>query len=75
MASYDFKCEKCDVIKEVVRPMADDSKIMCEKCNVEMWLIFSSPKISYKGSGWAWQEKIPQQTDIFIGSPDPSKNQ
>ncbi len=47
--------------------MADDSKVYCEKCKAEMRMNFSSPKIVYKGSGWAWQEKIPQNTDIVIG--------
>lgn len=52
---------------EVVRPMSDDSKVICEKCSAEMRVTFSAPKIVYKGSGWAWQEKIPQNTDIVIG--------
>ena len=67
MAAYDFKCDPCDLVSEVVRPMADDSKVYCEKCKAEMRMNFSSPKIVYKGSGWAWQEKIPQNTDIVIG--------
>jgi len=75
MATYDFRCDKCDSVKEIVRPMSDDSKVMCEKCKIEMWVVFSAPKIAYRGSGWAWQEKIPQRTDIVIGSPDPAKNQ
>ena len=47
--------------------MADDSKVYCEKCKAEMHMTFSAPKIVYKGSGWAWQEKIPQNTDVVIG--------
>jgi predicted nucleic acid-binding Zn ribbon protein len=47
--------------------MSDDSKVFCEKCKAEMRMNFSSPKIVYKGSGWAWQEKIPQNTDVVIG--------
>jgi predicted nucleic acid-binding Zn ribbon protein len=47
--------------------MSDDSKVICEKCGGEMKVSFSSPKIVYKGSGWAWQEKIPQNTDIVLG--------
>jgi hypothetical protein len=37
-----------------------------------MRVVFNAPKITYKGSGWAWQEKIPQTTNIVIGA-DPSK--
>ena len=47
--------------------MSDESKVVCEKCGGEMLQSFSAPKIVYKGSGWAWQEKIPQNTDIVIG--------
>lgn len=67
MARYDFRCEPCDLVVEVVRPMSDDSKVICEKCSAEMRVTFSAPKVVYKGSGWAWQEKIPQNTDIVIG--------
>jgi putative FmdB family regulatory protein len=67
MPTYDFKCDPCDLILEVVRPMADDSEVHCEKCKAEMHMTFSAPKIVYKGSGWAWQEKIPQNTDVVIG--------
>lgn len=47
--------------------MSDDSSVTCEKCSGDMRLTFSVPKVVYKGSGWAWQEKIPQNTDIIIG--------
>jgi|1048.fasta_scaffold152572_2 putative FmdB family regulatory protein len=67
MPAYDFKCDPCDLTTEVVRPMSDDAKVFCEKCKAEMRMNFSSPKIVYKGSGWAWQEKIPQNTDVVIG--------
>ena len=67
MPAYDFKCDPCDLTTEVVRPMSDDAKVFCERCKAEMRMNFSSPKIVYKGSGWAWQEKIPQNTDVVIG--------
>jgi putative FmdB family regulatory protein len=67
MARYDFQCKPCDLVVEVVRPMSDDNKVICEKCSGEMRVTFSAPKVVYKGSGWARQEKIPQNTDIVIG--------
>lgn len=73
MPTYDYQCGKCETVFEVVHPMTDESPQMCATCNVAMSKVFSVPKIQYKGSGWAWQEKIPQRTDIVIGS-DPSKN-
>ncbi len=72
MPTYDYKCKKCDIVRETVRKMTDDSKELCLVCNGEMHVVFNSPKITYKGSGWAWQEKIPQTTNIVIGA-DPSK--
>lgn len=72
MPAYDYKCEKCDIVRETVRKMSDDSKELCLNCNGEMRVVFNAPKITYKGSGWAWQEKIPQTTNIVIGA-DPSK--
>ena len=67
MPTYDFKCEPCELYIEVIRPMSDESEVVCEKCKAEMRQSFSAPKIIYKGSGWAWQEKIPQNTDIVLG--------
>jgi len=72
MPTYDYKCKKCDIVRETVRKMTDDSKELCLVCNGEMHVVFNSPKITYKGSGWEWQEKIPQTTNIVIGA-DPSK--
>jgi putative FmdB family regulatory protein len=72
MPAYDYKCKKCDIVRETVRKMSDDSKELCLVCNGEMQVVFNSPKITYKGSGWAWQEKISQETHVVIGA-DPSK--
>lgn len=32
MASYTFKCPACENRKVVIRPMADDSPVLCGKC-------------------------------------------
>jgi hypothetical protein len=31
MPSYTYKCPACESVKEVVRPMSDDSPVLCEK--------------------------------------------
>lgn len=73
MPTYEYRCSTCDTVVEIVHAMLDESTRQCERCDSELTKLFSIPKIQYKGSGWAWQEKIPQTTEIVLGAGDEKK--
>ncbi len=52
MATYNYKCPKCEVTKEVAYPITESPVIMCETCESEMNKVFSAPQVTFKGGGW-----------------------
>ena len=54
MATYDYKCEKCDNIQEEIHPMSGPSyKITCKKCGSEnMKKQIGTPYAQFKGPDW-----------------------
>jgi putative FmdB family regulatory protein len=52
MATYDYKCDKCDVTTQVAYPINENPVITCEACKSEMSKVFSAPQVTFKGGGW-----------------------
>jgi putative FmdB family regulatory protein len=52
MATYDYRCEKCDITKQVAYPINEDPVIICDDCTLEMNKVFSAPQITFRGGGW-----------------------
>ena len=42
MALYDYRCDKCNVTKEVMHSITSEEKVLCENCGGEMKKLFSS---------------------------------
>ena len=54
MARYDYKCQRCDFIKEVSHGMSESPTILCDLCNEVMSkMIPKSLNFVLKGTGWA----------------------
>jgi len=53
MPHYDYQCEKCGHIVEVMHGVHDGGPARCERCGGPMRKLMSSPSIHFKGSGWA----------------------
>ena len=53
MPLYDYQCEKCEHIVEVMHGVNDTGPARCERCGGPMRKLMSSPSIHFKGSGWA----------------------
>ena len=45
MPFYDWRCPKCNEIKETMSTIADKKSPICEKCNIEMTQVLSKPNI------------------------------
>lgn len=54
MARYDYKCEKCDLVFEVVHSINEDPIIKCEKCSSKTKRLISGQKYLYGTVGIDW---------------------
>ncbi|MGH9340652.1 MAG: FmdB family zinc ribbon protein [Acidobacteriota bacterium] len=52
MPLYEYQCEKCGKIVEVIQKFADAPLIECAHCGGELVRLLSAPAIQFKGSGW-----------------------
>lgn len=52
MPLYEYQCEKCREVVEVIQKMSDPPYSHCPKCGGDMKKLISSPAIQFKGSGF-----------------------
>lgn len=52
MPLYEYKCEKCGSVTEVLQKISDPPMRKCLQCGGKLHKIISSPAIQFKGSGW-----------------------
>lgn len=53
MPWYDYQCEKCGAVFEVLRSMDDDGKVKCHHCGSSRTVqIYTAAPIVFKGSGF-----------------------
>jgi putative FmdB family regulatory protein len=58
MPRYDFECDECGHVEEVVCSMdaVTELKTPCPKCNRQMRRLFYLGGIIFKGDGWPGQD-------------------
>lgn len=52
MPLYEYKCESCGELVEVIQKHSDPPYQHCPKCGGEMKKLMSAPAIQFKGSGF-----------------------
>jgi putative FmdB family regulatory protein len=52
MPLYEYRCDVCGHLFEVIRKFSDPPLASCPKCNGVVTKLASSPAIHFKGSGW-----------------------
>lgn len=52
MPLYEYQCEKCGDVFEVVQKFSDDPLSTHEKCGGPVHRLLSAPALQFKGSGW-----------------------
>ena len=53
MATYVYRCPKCDAKTYVERSiMADDKAPVCAVCGVDKVGVYDAPAVSFMGYGW-----------------------
>ncbi len=53
MPLYDYRCNECDRVIEVMHGIHGNGPDKCETCGGTMRKLLSTPAIHFKGSGWA----------------------
>jgi len=53
MPIYEFKCDKCEAVKDVALGIYVSPKINCGHCGIEMRKQFKATPAHFKGDGWA----------------------
>jgi putative FmdB family regulatory protein len=49
---YEYKCEGCGEVFEVIQKFADEPVAVHEKCGGHVHRLMSAPSFQFKGSGW-----------------------
>jgi putative FmdB family regulatory protein len=49
---YEYKCEGCGDVFEVIQKFADEALTVHEKCGGHVHRLMSAPSFQFKGSGW-----------------------
>ena len=52
MPIYEYRCEKCGKVFEVLQRFSDDPVKIHEECGGEVEKLLSAPAVQFKGSGW-----------------------
>ena len=52
MPIYEYKCEGCGEVFEVIQKFADEALTVHEKCGGHVHRLMSAPSFQFKGSGW-----------------------
>ena len=52
MALYEYRCEKCGEVFEVIQKFSDTPLTVHEKCGGKVERLLSAPAFQFKGSGW-----------------------
>jgi len=52
MPLYEYKCQTCGTVEEVIQKVDDPPRTKCSKCGGPLKKLISSPAIQFKGSGW-----------------------
>jgi putative FmdB family regulatory protein len=54
---YDYVCESCGRVIEVIHGLHADGPPECPDCGGSMSKVFAAPTIHFKGSGWAKKDR------------------
>ncbi|MCC7155173.1 MAG: zinc ribbon domain-containing protein [Bryobacterales bacterium] len=52
MPLYEYQCEKCDAVFEVIQKFSDEPLTTHAGCGGSVHRLLSSPALQFKGSGW-----------------------
>ena len=57
MPIYEFRCDDCEHIQDVVLGFEAPKKVICDKCGKQMFRVWTATPTHFKGQGWASKDK------------------
>ena len=52
MPLYEYRCQRCDEVFEVIQRFSDTPLAVHEKCGGDVERLVSAPALQFKGTGW-----------------------
>lgn len=52
MPIYEYQCQSCGRLDEVMQKMSDPPLTTCEECGGDLKKLISAPAFQFKGDGW-----------------------
>ena len=52
MPLYEYRCESCDQVIEVLQKFSDEPLSECHTCGGRLERLLSPPGLQFKGTGW-----------------------
>ena len=52
MPLYEYKCDQCGGVFEIIQKFSDEPLTIHEKCGGPVHRLVSAPALQFKGSGW-----------------------
>ncbi len=52
MPLYEYQCQSCGDLSEVIQRMSDPPLSTCEACGGDLKKLLSAPAFQFKGTGW-----------------------
>ncbi len=52
MPLYEYRCESCDQVIEVLQKFSDEPLKECRTCGGKLERLLSPPGLQFKGTGW-----------------------
>ncbi len=52
MPLYEYQCQSCGNVTEVIQRLSEDPLSICDECGGELKKLISAPAFQFKGSGW-----------------------
>ena len=69
MPLYEYRCDSCHKLREVIQKFSDPPLSVCEECGGELTRLFSPPSLHFKGSGWYVNDYGKKGKDNHDGKP------
>jgi putative FmdB family regulatory protein len=73
MPIYEYQCDNCGFIKEVMHKISESPDILCPECSNVMKKLISPSAFHLKGSGWYVTDYAKKNNSKSSTKPKPSK--
>jgi putative FmdB family regulatory protein len=64
MPLYEYKCQKCGHVFELLQKANEQLQVKCIKCGNPVKKILSPPALQFKGQGWYVTDYAQKKTEV-----------